>query len=147
LYNFSHVPMLEFIWTLFPGIILIFMAYPSFKLLYAIDAVVDPIVTVVIYGNQWYWTYEYSDFNIISSLLAQLDNLNILKIFKEVRVDKKIFAYCYALDDINYSDMALNNYELLDEVAYGDTYSNFLYFFNFKKLITLASFDAFVINF
>jgi cytochrome c oxidase subunit 2 len=52
LYNFSHVPMLEFIWTLFPGIILIFMAYPSFKLLYAIDAVIDPIVTVVIYGNQ-----------------------------------------------------------------------------------------------
>ena len=38
------------------------VALPSFALLYSIDEVVDPSLTVKCIGNQWYWSYEYSDF-------------------------------------------------------------------------------------
>lgn len=62
--KFSHAPLLEFIWTIIPAGILIFMAYPSFLLLYSIDELIDPAYTIIVIGNQWYWTYEYSDFNI-----------------------------------------------------------------------------------
>ena len=28
------------------------------------DEIIDPSVTIKIIGNQWYWAYEYSDYNI-----------------------------------------------------------------------------------
>jgi hypothetical protein len=41
-----------------------FIAIPSFVLLYSMDeVVVDPAVTIKAIGHQWYWTYEYSDYN------------------------------------------------------------------------------------
>nr|ATG83203.1 cytochrome c oxidase subunit II [Aphrophora sp. EMHAU-15062701] len=54
--------MIELIWTIIPGIILIFIALPSLKLLYLLDEVNDPSITVKSIGHQWYWSYEYSDF-------------------------------------------------------------------------------------
>ncbi|CAH8307723.1 unnamed protein product [Eruca vesicaria subsp. sativa] len=41
-----------------------FIAIPSFALLYSMDeVVVDPAITIKAIGHQWYWTYEYSDYN------------------------------------------------------------------------------------
>jgi len=34
----------------------------SFKLLYLMDEVTDPAMTVLAEGHQWYWTYQYADF-------------------------------------------------------------------------------------
>jgi cytochrome c oxidase subunit 2 len=56
-----HGTMIEIIWTLIPAVILMGIAVPSFALLYAVDEVVDPSLTVKIIGHQWYWSYEYSD--------------------------------------------------------------------------------------
>ena len=53
----------EFLWTSFPCIILIAVALPSLKLLYIIDEVGIPGLTLKAVGHQWYWSYEYSDFN------------------------------------------------------------------------------------
>jgi len=53
---------LEIIWTAVPGIILLCLAVPSIRLLYKIDEIVDPQVTVKAIGHQWYWSYEYGDF-------------------------------------------------------------------------------------
>ena len=39
-----------------------FIAYPSFQLLYLMDEVIDPGVTIKVIGHQWYWSYEYSDY-------------------------------------------------------------------------------------
>ena len=39
------------------------IAIPSFALLYSLDEVVDPAVTVKAIGHQWYWSYEYSDYS------------------------------------------------------------------------------------
>jgi len=57
-----HNTTLEIVWTLTPALILVFIAVPSFALLYSIDEPVDPAVTLKVIGHQWYWTYEYSDY-------------------------------------------------------------------------------------
>lgn len=57
-----HGTVLEMVWTMVPALILVVMAVPSFALLYAVDEVVDPALTVKVMGQQWYWTYEYSDY-------------------------------------------------------------------------------------
>jgi cytochrome c oxidase subunit 2 len=40
-----------------------FVAVPSFALLYSIDEILDPAVTLKVVGHQWYWSYEYSDYS------------------------------------------------------------------------------------
>jgi len=57
----NHSMIIEFIWTIFPAIILIIIAIPSFKLLYALDEIISPEITIKIKGAQWYWNYEISD--------------------------------------------------------------------------------------
>lgn len=61
--KFSHSSALEIIWTIIPAFILILIAIPSFSLLYSLDDLVDPNITLKVVGHQWYWSYEYSDFN------------------------------------------------------------------------------------
>nr|UPX88300.1 cytochrome c oxidase subunit II [Astacus leptodactylus]WRI60337.1 cytochrome c oxidase subunit 2 [Astacus leptodactylus] len=53
---------IEIIWTILPAIILIFIAFPSLRLLYLLDEVNNPGITLKTVGHQWYWSYEYSDF-------------------------------------------------------------------------------------
>ncbi len=53
---------IELIWTITPALILIAIAFPSFKLLYLMDEVLSPTLTIKVVGHQWYWSYEYSDF-------------------------------------------------------------------------------------
>nr|YP_010175356.1 cytochrome c oxidase subunit II [Cincticostella fusca]QSL98506.1 cytochrome c oxidase subunit II [Cincticostella fusca] len=53
---------IEIIWTILPAVILIFIAMPSLRLLYMLDEVSNPAVTLKTIGHQWYWSYEYSDF-------------------------------------------------------------------------------------
>nr|AAM76907.1 cytochrome oxidase subunit II [Neotemnopteryx sp. B]AAM76908.1 cytochrome oxidase subunit II [Neotemnopteryx sp. B] len=54
--------MIEVAWTIAPAIILIFIALPSLRLLYLMDEINKPTVTLKTIGHQWYWSYEYSDF-------------------------------------------------------------------------------------
>nr|YP_002640589.1 cytochrome c oxidase subunit II [Hydroscapha granulum]CAM35433.1 cytochrome c oxidase subunit 2 [Hydroscapha granulum] len=53
---------IEIIWTILPAIVLIFIAMPSLKLLYLLDEINNPLLTLKSIGHQWYWSYEYSDF-------------------------------------------------------------------------------------
>nr|WGL39511.1 cytochrome c oxidase subunit 2 [Limbodessus compactus] len=53
---------IEVIWTILPAIILIFIALPSLRLLYLLDEISNPWLTLKTIGHQWYWSYEYSDF-------------------------------------------------------------------------------------
>nr|WMV00418.1 cytochrome oxidase subunit II [Maoricicada oromelaena] len=54
--------LIEFIWTLLPAMTLIFIALPSLRLLYMLDEINNPLLTLKVIGHQWYWSYEYSDF-------------------------------------------------------------------------------------
>jgi len=58
----NHGTLIELIWTITPAIILILIAFPSFKLLYLMDEVTDPAMSVLAEGHQWYWSYQYPDF-------------------------------------------------------------------------------------
>jgi heme/copper-type cytochrome/quinol oxidase subunit 2 len=58
----NHGTLIELIWTITPAVILILIAFPSFKLLYLMDEVSDPSMSVLAEGHQWYWSYQYPDF-------------------------------------------------------------------------------------
>ena len=60
--NIFEAQEIETIWTVLPAIILLFLALPSLRLLYLIDEITNPSVTIKTIGHQWYWRYEYSDF-------------------------------------------------------------------------------------
>lgn len=59
---FTHGSVIEFVWTIIPALILLAIAGPSFELLYIMDEVLSPTLTIKVVGHQWYWSYEYSDF-------------------------------------------------------------------------------------
>lgn len=59
--NLLEGQLIECIWTLIPGIILIQIALPSLTLLYLLDDSPEASITVKAIGHQWYWEYEYSD--------------------------------------------------------------------------------------
>lgn len=93
--------LIEIIWTVFPALILITIALPSLRLLYLIDEVAEPTLTVKTVGHQWYWRYEYSEFRNVefdayivpeSTLedngfrLLEVDNRLILPYFTQIRL-------------------------------------------------------------
>ena len=57
----SHHVVLETLWTVIPVVILIFMAIPSFKLVYQQDVTPEFDMTIKVIGHQWYWEYQYPD--------------------------------------------------------------------------------------
>jgi cytochrome c oxidase subunit II len=57
----THHTLLEITWTALPVLILVVIAIPSFKLLYFMDRVQEPEMTIKAVGHQWYWSYEYPD--------------------------------------------------------------------------------------
>ena len=65
-YNINHGTTVEIVWTVLPAIILLLIAVPSFALLYAMDEIIDPVLTIKVIGHQWYWSYEYSDYSIVN---------------------------------------------------------------------------------
>lgn len=94
---FTHSSLLEIIWTIIPAIILLMMAIPSFALLYSLDELIDPVVTLKVVGHQWYWSYEYSDFATLEggeslnfdSYMVPTDEL-VLGSFRLLEVDNRI---------------------------------------------------------
>ncbi len=64
--KFSHSNTIEIVWTSIPALILLSLASPSFSLLYSLDEISNPELTLKILGHQWYWSYEISDFNSCS---------------------------------------------------------------------------------
>nr|AQP26423.1 cytochrome c oxidase subunit 2 [Patawatermes sp. A TB-2017] len=68
--------MIETVWTIAPAIILLFIAMPSLRLLYLMDEIHNPALTLKTVGHQWYWSYEYSDFTKVefdSYMVSQED--------------------------------------------------------------------------
>jgi len=72
-----HGTVIEIVWTLIPAFILVGVAIPSFALLYAVDEIIDPALTLKIVGHQWYWSYEYSDYADPSSEGVQFDSYRV----------------------------------------------------------------------
>nr|AYR05183.1 cytochrome c oxidase subunit 2 [Cleridae sp. 1 ACP-2013] len=83
--------MIELIWTILPAITLIFIALPSLKLIYILDEVNNPSVSIKTMGHQWYWSYEYSDFKNIEfdSYMIPINESNNFN-FRLLDVDNRI---------------------------------------------------------
>nr|QZK21560.1 cytochrome c oxidase subunit II [Amitermes sp. ANIC 0687] len=83
--------MLETIWTIAPAIILVFIAIPSLRLLYLMDEIHNPAMTLKAIGHQWYWSYEYSDFTKLEfdSYMVQQEDQQI-DTFRLLDTDNRI---------------------------------------------------------
>nr|YP_009492419.1 cytochrome c oxidase subunit II [Dorysthenes paradoxus]AWI69836.1 cytochrome c oxidase subunit II [Dorysthenes paradoxus] len=83
--------LIEIIWTILPAATLIFIALPSLRLLYILDEVNNPTITVKAIGHQWYWSYEYSDFknNEFDSYMIPVNEMNSFN-FRLLDVDNRM---------------------------------------------------------
>jgi cytochrome c oxidase subunit 2 len=77
--RFTHHTTLEVVWTIIPSLILILIAVPSFALLYAMDEVINPSITIKTVGHQWYWSYEYSDQGVLAQDQILFDSYMLLE--------------------------------------------------------------------
>nr|QHD45538.1 cytochrome c oxidase subunit II [Cicadella viridis] len=70
--------LIELIWTILPAVLLIFIALPSIRILYMIEEISNPLITIKAVGHQWYWSYEYSDFKKIEfdSYMKPISEMN-----------------------------------------------------------------------
>jgi cytochrome c oxidase subunit 2 len=57
----THNTLIEVIWTVVPILILLLIAFPSFRLMYYMDRTQKADMTIKVTGHQWYWSYEYPD--------------------------------------------------------------------------------------
>nr|AFQ62209.1 cytochrome c oxidase subunit II [Hypomedon debilicornis] len=93
-YNYRYLlegQMIELIWTIMPAIILIFIALPSLRLLYLLDEINNPIITIKTIGHQWYWSYEYTDFKNIEFDSYMIPTNELKKFnFRLLDVDNRI---------------------------------------------------------
>nr|YP_009700459.1 cytochrome c oxidase subunit II [Xenopus allofraseri]QEQ13530.1 cytochrome c oxidase subunit II [Xenopus allofraseri] len=64
--NSMDAQEIEMVWTIMPAIILIMIALPSLRILYLMDEVNDPHLTIKAIGHQWYWSYEYTNYEDLS---------------------------------------------------------------------------------
>ena len=68
----THNTALEIAWTIIPVLILVSIAIPSFRLLFAQYDIPRADLTITATGSQWYWTYEYPDEGItFDSIMVQ----------------------------------------------------------------------------
>nr|AYQ18934.1 cytochrome c oxidase subunit 2 [Discolomatidae sp. 4 ACP-2013] len=88
--------LIEIIWTIMPAFTLIFIALPSLKLLYLLDEMNSPNITIKSIGHQWYWSYEYSDFKnfdfdsyMIPSIELKSFNFRLLDVDNRVIIPLK----------------------------------------------------------
>ena len=88
----AHNTLLEIIWTAIPVLVLVFIAFPSFKLLYMMDVTPKAELTIKATGNQWYWTYEYPDLDIrFDSNIVAEDQLKPGQ-FRLLEVDNRVMV-------------------------------------------------------
>ena len=68
----THNTPLEIAWTVIPVLILVAIAIPSFRLLFAQYDYPKADLHITATGSQWYWTYEYPDHGItFDSIMVQ----------------------------------------------------------------------------
>ncbi len=75
----THNVTIEVLWTVVPIAILLFIAIPSFKLLYLQYNYPKPDLTIKAIGNAWYWEHEYVDHKGVSITSNMLTDEDVVK--------------------------------------------------------------------
>jgi len=91
----THHTQLEIIWTIIPMYILYIIGGPSFVLLYSMEELTNPRVTLKAIGRQWYWHYEYGDFDKTIAFDAYMvpdteSKLRLLDVTNEIFIPNKV---------------------------------------------------------
>lgn len=108
--NQPVVSRVEVIWTVLPVVFLIFLVIPSLRILYFIEET-KPFINLKIIGNQWYWSYEIEELNLIFDSyiileinkgeyrLLEVDHRTILPVNKNIRglITAADVLHCWAL--------------------------------------------------
>nr|CAH2594209.1 cytochrome c oxydase subunit 2 [Physella acuta] len=61
--------LLETVWTVIPALLLLWLAFPSMRLLYLLDDNSKSEMILKSIGHQWYWSYESSYWSFDSYML------------------------------------------------------------------------------
>ena len=96
--KFAHASLLEIIWTIIPAVILLYIAGPSFTLLYALDESCSRSLVYKVSGSQWYWSYYFPDMLNLNSEHIGFDS-NLITYqgsrwegFRLLEVNQKVFV-------------------------------------------------------
>ena len=111
-YTFKHATVLEFIWTILPGVVLVIMAIPSFMLLYSLEESNFPVFNICVIGNQWYWSYEYMDFDVLHYYNKFLNN-KIGSLRENIQQYKILLDYIFTESD-NYNILKAVDFTLVE---------------------------------
>ena len=90
----NHGTLIELIWTVGPALVLVAIAFPSFKLLYLMDEVIDPAMTVKVTGlfinflNIYMSSYRYLKYGGLKLYILYINKFNFY--YKSI---KKIFLF------------------------------------------------------
>nr|BAH70424.1 cytochrome oxidase subunit 2 [Plica plica] len=89
--NTMDAQEVEMIWTILPAIILVLIALPSLRILYLMDEINNPHLTIKTLGHQWYWSYEYTDYEDLSfdSYMTPTQDLSS-GMFRLLEVDNRV---------------------------------------------------------
>lgn len=69
---------IETIWTIFPSVFLLLIAFPSLKALYLLEETLPSNIRLKITGHQWYWRYESIYSEEYDSFLNDSNNFRLL---------------------------------------------------------------------
>jgi cytochrome c oxidase subunit 2 len=77
----THNTTVEVLWTVIPVLILVVIAVPSFRLLYAQYTFPPPDLTIKAVGHAWNWTHEFPDqkLSVDSVMLPDEDREKVIK--------------------------------------------------------------------
>nr|AMR36345.1 cytochrome c oxidase subunit II [Eremias arguta] len=89
--NSMDAQEVEMVWTILPAIILILIALPSLRILYLMDEINNPHLTIKAVGHQWYWSYEYTDYEnlLFDSYMVPTQDLSKGE-FRLLEVDHRV---------------------------------------------------------
>nr|ANW84156.1 cytochrome c oxidase subunit II [Parus monticolus] len=84
---------IELVWTILPAMVLIMLALPSLRILYMMDEINEPDLTLKAIGHQWYWTYEYTDFKNLTFDSYMIPTADLpLGHFRLLEVDHRVIV-------------------------------------------------------
>lgn len=92
-WTYHHSISFEYIWALFPTLVILSIIGPSFILLFSSLNFNDAFLSVKVIGHQWYWSYELSSEDALSD-----DSIN----FDSRLVDFNTFYDIDYLNAVNY---------------------------------------------
>jgi len=101
--NITHHTTLEVVWTVIPALILVLIATPSFSLLYAMEDIIKPGLTIKVSGNQWYWSYEY----FLYATESNKDVINFEALGAGGTLEKVFDSYMVDVDDLFFGELRL----------------------------------------